>query len=139
MENLKDVDVVLDYTIPCYNRICLEAEIRDYNKQIQKFEFYIAIVLVSFYLVSMILIEVKKVYRSILWRIVLYILISNIFALIYAYNHKAVNTDCDSGSENTVRPTSVILTEFLSFGFTYLFFNLAYWLLFYKYWEVSLT
>jgi hypothetical protein len=32
MENLKDVDVVLDYTIPCYNRRCLEAEIRDYNK-----------------------------------------------------------------------------------------------------------
>jgi hypothetical protein len=120
------------------NEACLRAVILDYDLKIQYSDMIVASALVTMWLVALVYIEYKKVYRSVLWRIVIYLLISSISCLVYAINDKTVVAHCDV-IPPSMRPPYVIITSSASFGTGVLFFSLSYWLLFYKYWEVAIT
>jgi len=81
-------------------------------------------------------IEFKRSSRDILWVIVLLLLISNIGFVTYTTVGNYINAAC---IDNHAKSDGLLIANCLAFGIAILFFNLGYWLLYYKYWEVSWT
>ena len=81
-------------------------------------------------------IEYKKSRRDILWLIVLLLMLSNFFFVSYTVARIFINTAC---IKNEKKSAAMLIANCLSFTLALQFFNTSYWLLYYKYWEVSWT
>jgi hypothetical protein len=87
--------VVIDPKVPCMNNPCLRAVILSYDQKLVHTEKICASLMVGMWFIALVLIEYKKAYRSVLWRIVFYLLVSSIFSLVYAINHTEIIEHCD--------------------------------------------
>ena len=87
--------VVIDPKVPCTSNPCLRAVELSYDHKLVHAEKICASLMVGMWFIALVLIEYKKAYRSVLWRIVFYLLLSGIFSLVYAINHAEIIEHCD--------------------------------------------